>query len=60
MLRLFARKTERVSHEFPHNRSNQLLTDFWMIEGPRSFRESIIGDKIDRTELIHDIQRYWL
>lgn len=32
------------------SKHHQNLTDYWLIEGPRSYRQSILSDKIHSSE----------
>jgi hypothetical protein len=47
---LFSRKPEsgKENSRKRHVADGQGLISFWMLEGRRAYRESVIGDKIDR------------
>lgn len=59
-LHLFSTERIRVQEEGSPSLSepNNVLIDYWMIEGPRSYRQSILSDKIRRLEISRNFSHW--
>ncbi|MBA4495849.1 hypothetical protein ACFO25_16035 [Paenactinomyces guangxiensis] len=59
----FPKERVRVKNEAPPSfaaGNNANLTNYWMIEGPRSYRQSILNDKIRSSHLTRSYLGYWI
>jgi hypothetical protein len=60
VLHLFSTKQMPVQEEVSPSltESNNVLIDYWMIEGPRSYRQSILSDKIRRLDICRNFSHW--